>query len=124
MVSRGSPRPRLSQGTGLIRPMLATPGELPAAAEDDRWAYEMKWDGVRAVGYLEHGGLRLVSRNDIDISVSYPEVLGLSEALGTDAVVDGELVAFDDRGAPSFGRLQERMHVKARTAAGVTAEPN
>jgi bifunctional non-homologous end joining protein LigD len=126
MVSRGSPRSRLSQA-GLIRPMLATPGELPPAVEDDRWAYEMKWDGVRAVGYLERGGLRLVSRNDLDITPAYPEVLGLLDAVGGASlsaaagsgrlVLDGELVAFDDRGGTSFERLQERMHVRDVAAA-------
>jgi bifunctional non-homologous end joining protein LigD len=124
MVSRGSPRSRLPQGKGLIRPMLATPGALPADSEDDRWAYEMKWDGVRAVGYLERGALRLVSRNDLDITPAYPEVLGLVDGVdGTllagsgRLVVDGELVAFDDRGRTSFERLQERMHVRDAAAA-------
>jgi bifunctional non-homologous end joining protein LigD len=56
--------------------MLATPGQLqlPTAAEDDRWGYELKWDGVRAVAYLDSGPLRLLSRNDGDIAVSYPEL--------------------------------------------------
>jgi bifunctional non-homologous end joining protein LigD len=98
--------------TVLVRPMLAVPGELPPAAEDDRWAYELKWDGVRAVGYADGGNLRLFSRNDLEITASYPEVVGLAGSLGTDAVVDGELVAFDERGVPSFARLQERMHVR------------
>jgi len=98
--------------TTLVRPMLAVAGELPPAAEDEHWAFEMKWDGVRAVGYVERGGLRLWSRNDLEITASYPEVLGLGEALGVTAVLDGELVTFDDRGRPSFGRLQERMHVR------------
>jgi bifunctional non-homologous end joining protein LigD len=105
--------------------MLATPGELPPAGEDDQWAYEMKWDGVRAVGYLERGSLRLVSRNDLDITPAYPEVLGLVHAVdaavpagdGGRLVVDGELVAFDERGRTSFERLQERMHVRDVAAA-------
>lgn len=105
--------------------MLATPGELPPTGEDDRWAYEMKWDGVRAVGYLERGSLRLVSRNDLDITPAYPEVLGLVDTVddavpagdGGRLVVDGELVAFDERGRTSFERLQERMHVRDVAAA-------
>jgi bifunctional non-homologous end joining protein LigD len=93
--------------------MLAIPGELPPAAEDRRWAYEMKWDGVRAVAYIEGAGLRLMSRNDLDITRSYPEVMGLGQALGVSGtVLDGELVTFDAGGRTSFGRLQERMHVK------------
>ena len=68
--------------------MPATSGELPAAGEDE-WAYEMKWDGVRAIGYLERGGLRLVSRNDLDITPAYPEVLGLVDAVDDDVLHSG-----------------------------------
>src|SRR5947209_9064295 len=76
----------------LVRPMLAVPGELPPPAEDDQWRYEMKWDGVRAVAYARGGTLRLVSRNDLDVSRSYPEVLAPPEALRNVAgVFDGEL---------------------------------
>ena len=101
--------------------MLATPGELPPSGEDGVWAYEMKWDGVRAIGYLDGGGgLRLVSRNDRDISHSYPEVTDAVAALGGrvgPAIVDGELVTFDERGRTSFERLQERMHVRDTAVA-------
>jgi bifunctional non-homologous end joining protein LigD len=96
----------------LVRPMLAVPGELPTAAEDDAWAYEMKWDGVRAVAYLQGGTVRLMSRNDLDVTRSYPEVAVPPAALaGEAAVLDGELVTFDAHGRPSFARLQERMHI-------------
>ena len=92
------------------------PGELPE--DDDGWAYEMKWDGVRAVAYVDGGRVRLMSRNDLDITRSYPELAGLGEQLGsTPAVLDGELVAFDAGGAPDFGRLQQRMHVADPAAA-------
>jgi len=100
----------------LIRPMLATPGELPPAAEDGGWAYEMKWDGVRAVGYVTSGTLQLFSRNDLEISAGYPELAGLGRSLGMDAVLDGEIVAFDEHGRTSFGLLQERMHVRDAAA--------
>lgn len=94
----------------LVRPMLAMAGVLPA--DHDRWAFELKWDGVRAVGYVEGGRLRLLSRNDHDVTVSYPELRPLGEALGWRPVVlDGEIVAFDDANRPSFAALQERMHV-------------
>jgi len=94
----------------LVKPMLAVPGELPE--EDDGWAFEMKWDGVRAVAYVDGGRVRLMSRNDLDVTRSYPEVAGMGEQLGSvQAVLDGELVTFDERGAPDFGRLQQRMHV-------------
>ena len=97
--------------------MLAVPGELPAAGEDGRWAYELKWDGVRAIGYVQDGTTRLMSRNDLDVSVSYAEVLEPPEGLRRrSAVLDVELVALDERGRPSFGRLQERMHVRDQAA--------
>ena len=97
-------------------PMLARPGQLPP--DDDRWAYEVKWDGVRALLYWEPGELRLESRNLNDITVSYPEVRPLGRALGSRrAVLDGELVAFDDAGRPSFERLQQRMHLGSESAA-------
>ena len=95
----------------LIRPMLATPAPLPSAAEDRQWAYEVKWDGVRAVAYLQDGQLRLMSRTDRDITRRYPELAALAASLPDEAVVlDGELVSLDADGRPSFGRLQHRMH--------------
>src|SRR5437868_238654 len=103
--------------------MLATAAALPAA--DGGWASEMKWDGVRAIAYVESGKLRLFSRNDRDISVSYPELGGLPAAVGvTNAVLDGEIVAMDAQGRPDFGVLQSRMHIadaaKAATLSAVT----
>jgi bifunctional non-homologous end joining protein LigD len=107
----------------LVRPMLAVPGELPRPGEDDSWAYEMKWDGVRAVAYVQGGTVRLMSRNDLDVTRSYPEVAATPAGLANEAVVlDGELVTFDSRGRPSFARLQERMHVRDVAAARRLAE--
>jgi bifunctional non-homologous end joining protein LigD len=95
-----------------IRPMLAVLGDLPPAAQDHRWGYEMKWDGVRAIVYVEGGGVRVLSRSDRDVTVTYPELRQLGEALGLrQCVLDGEIVAFDDQGRPSFGALQPRMQV-------------
>ena len=91
-------------------PMLATLGELPG--DDEGWAYEIKWDGVRALAYAEPGRLRLVSRNLNDVTSQYPELAPLSRTLGSrEALLDGEIVAFDDEGRPSFERLQQRMHL-------------
>jgi len=99
---------------GLV-PMLAKPGELPA--RDDGWAYEVKWDGVRALAYLRPGRLRVESRNLLDVTAQYPELRGLIEAVGAhDVVLDGEVVAFDDEGRPSFARLQRRMHQTSEPA--------
>lgn len=110
--------------TGPWRPMLAVAGELPGAAEDHRWGYEFKWDGVRALCLLVGGRTRLVSRNDRDITPSYPEVEPIAAAVPAATVLDGELVAFDaDTGRPSFGTLQHRMHVTAaRTVQGLMVE--
>ena len=102
----------------LVRPMLATAGTLPPVTEEERWAFEMKWDGVRAVAYVDRGTVRLLTRNDRDVTATYPELRGLGEALGeVRAVLDGEIVAFDGSGRPSFGELQQRMHVQRPSAA-------
>jgi bifunctional non-homologous end joining protein LigD len=105
----------------LIKPMLAVPGALPDPAHEADWAFELKWDGVRAVVYadLADAAIAAFSRNDRDITVSYPELESLRALLGgVDAVLDGELVAFDPiTGRPSFGTLQNRMHIADRAAA-------
>ena len=104
----------------LIRPMLATPGGLPG--HDAEWGFEFKWDGLRAIAYVEAGQARFLSRNDRDITVSYPELGRAFADLGTTrAVLDGEMVAFDD-GRPSFGTLQQRMHVTDAARARQLAE--
>ena len=91
-------------------PMLARIGGAPARPA--RWSFEVKWDGVRAIAYAKPGRLRLESRNLNEITASYPEVRGLLGDLGMrEAVLDGEIVAFDEAGRPSFERLQRRMHV-------------
>jgi bifunctional non-homologous end joining protein LigD len=104
-----------------VKPMLATLGDLPS--DDENWAYEMKWDGVRALVAVEGGRITITSRNDRDVTVSYPELRPLGEQLGTTQVLlDGEIVSFDDKGRPSFGRLQQRMHVASAASARRLAE--
>ena len=99
-----------------IVPMMARPGALPQ--DDAQWGYEIKWDGVRAVAYSSPGELRLESRNLNEITDSYPELARLGRSLGSSsAVLDGEIVAFDAEGRPSFGTLQQRMHVASREQA-------
>jgi bifunctional non-homologous end joining protein LigD len=101
-----------------LDPMLAAAGTLPSTASDDQWAYEMKWDGVRAIIRVDGGRITATSRNDIDMTTAYPELRGLGEQLGTTQVMlDGEIVSFDEHGRPSFGRLQKRMHVGNASAA-------
>jgi bifunctional non-homologous end joining protein LigD len=99
-----------------VKPMLARPGALPR--KDDGWAYEIKWDGVRAIAYSTPGELRLESRNLKEITGSYPELGRLNRALSSHAaILDGEIVAFDEHGRPSFAALQRRMHVGSATQA-------
>jgi bifunctional non-homologous end joining protein LigD len=93
--------------------MLATPRrELPD--DEDRYGWELKWDGVRATANVGGGRMRLMSRNDKDMTGAYPELATLGAMPATPVVLDGEIVAFAD-GRPDFGRLQSRMHVRRRT---------
>jgi bifunctional non-homologous end joining protein LigD len=98
-----------------LPPMLASPGRLPE--NDEGWAFEIKWDGVRAITYWRPGRMRIESRNRNDVSSRYPELRALGRQLGArEAVLDGEIVAFDEQGKPSFGRLQRRMHLSSESA--------
>ena len=88
--------------------MLATAvASLPSG---EGWAYEFKWDGVRALLDVTDRGVRLSSRVGNDVSGGYPELMAQAADIG-DALLDGEIVAFDD-GRPSFERLQTRMHLR------------
>jgi bifunctional non-homologous end joining protein LigD len=90
-----------------IRPMLATLVDEPFNSAD--WLYEVKWDGFRAVAYLESGQLRLASRNQNDLTAEFPEIMELGKRLkAKTAIVDGEVCALDDEGRPSFSRMQQR----------------
>jgi bifunctional non-homologous end joining protein LigD len=111
-------------------PMLATPGIGTAVPEGPLWRYEFKWDGVRALLSVrpdEAGGISINARSGSDITVTYPEVVAvgadLLEKLGGASVrLDGEIVAFDAAGRPSFEALQGRMAVNSgRRAQGLTA---
>jgi bifunctional non-homologous end joining protein LigD len=92
-----------------LRPMLAVEGKRPP--DGDGWGFEIKWDGVRALAHSDgEGGLRIDSRRGEDITARYPELSGLGDALaGHRAILDGEIVAFDEHERPSFQRLQLRM---------------
>lgn len=99
---------------GDLRPMMATRADLPS--DDDAWAYELKWDGQRALAYADGRVARLVSRTGRDITGSYPELRALGAALaGRQALLDGEIVALEG-GVPSFAALQERMHANEAEA--------
>lgn len=89
--------------------MKATAGELPRG---DGWTYEVKWDGMRALAFIDGATLRLQSYNERDVTVGWPELAGLPTTVPVgQALLDGELVATDDTGRPSFNRLQQRMHI-------------
>jgi len=95
-----------------LGPMLATIGEN--AFSDPNWLFEIKWDGVRALAWVDDGELTLRSRTGIDVTKRYPELAGLPEAVGArQAILDGEIVALNSRGHSEFELLQERMHVRA-----------
>jgi bifunctional non-homologous end joining protein LigD len=98
-----------------IVPMFARLGGLPR--EQERYGFEVKWDGIRAIAYWEPGRWRLESRNLHDITAAWPELRGIGRQLGSrSAVLDGEIVAFDEQGRPSFERLQPRMHLRGEAA--------
>lgn len=98
-----------------VAPMLARTGELPA--DDRAFGYEVKWDGVRAVARADGGRVALTGRSGADFTRRYPEVTAIEGALRSRRlIVDGELVALDAGGRPSFERLQGRMHLEGPPA--------
>jgi bifunctional non-homologous end joining protein LigD len=113
------------------QPMLATPGVGTQVPEGPQWRYEFKWDGVRALLSLRPGdaagAVTINARSGAEITVTYPEVAdlgaGLLAELGTSVRLDGEIVAFDAAGRPSFEALQGRMAVNSlRRARGLAAQ--
>jgi bifunctional non-homologous end joining protein LigD len=95
-----------------IAPMLAISADEPFDSPD--FSFEPKWDGVRTLAFVDGGVVRLQTRNLLDCTAQYPEAHGIAEALtgAYQAIVDGEIVAPDEKGVPSFQRLQARMHVQ------------
>jgi len=101
-----------------IHPMLATATGKPF--DDPNWLFEIKWDGYRAIAFIEDGRVRLVSRNQNDLSAQFPELAALPQFIKAKrAILDGEIVALDDEGRPSFSLMQQRTGFhpgKARVA--------
>jgi bifunctional non-homologous end joining protein LigD len=90
-----------------IHPMLATSVDEPF--DDPDWLFEIKWDGYRAIAFIENGKVRLVSRNQNELTHRYPELKDLPEFVkAKNAILDGEVVALDDDGRPSFSLMQQR----------------
>ncbi|MEO7123384.1 MAG: ATP-dependent DNA ligase, partial [Lacisediminihabitans sp.] len=117
-----APKRRTTRGNSATRrpravpsPMLATLGSADDLSEEDEWAFEMKWDGIRVLAALgeDHDDIRLLTRNGNDVTVSYPEVARqLRESAGAgSSVLDGEIVALGESSRPDFGLLQTRMGV-------------
>jgi bifunctional non-homologous end joining protein LigD len=96
-----------------MRPMLASRGtSVPTGSG---WVHEVKWDGMRVLAEVRDGRVRLFSRNENDVTVSFPELAGLAD-LGHDLLLDGEVVALAD-GIPTFAALADRMHVTSARRA-------
>jgi bifunctional non-homologous end joining protein LigD len=102
-----------------ITPMLATPVEKPF--DDPEWLFEIKWDGYRAVAFVENGRVRLVSRNQNDLTGQYSELADLPKLVKAKAaILDGEIAALDEQGRASFSLMQQRTGIRSggrRTAA-------
>ncbi len=91
--------------------MLAVPVEVPF--DDPQWLFEIKWDGYRAVAFIENGKVRLVSRNQNDLTGAYPELHDLPQHVkAKNAIVDGEVVALDELGRSSFNLMQQRTGIR------------
>ncbi len=95
-----------------IRPMLANITENPF--DDPNWLFEIKWDGYRAVSFIENGAVRLVSRNQNDLTPRYPELRELPKFVKAQtAILDGEVVVLDEQGRSSFSLMQQRTGIRA-----------
>lgn len=91
----------------IIHPMLATLVDEPF--DDAEWFYELKFDGYRAIAFIEDGDVRLVSRNQNDLTAGYPELSVIPEAIrGKQVILDGEICALDENGRSSFSLMQQR----------------
>jgi bifunctional non-homologous end joining protein LigD len=98
-----------------LKPMLAMAGELPT--KDAGWAYEFKWDGVRAILYVDGGRVRAFTRNDKSLLSTFPELRDIGLNLGSrSAILDGEIVALDENHRPNFSTLSKRLHVTSKSA--------
>ncbi len=90
-----------------IYPMLATAIDEPF--DGPEWLFEIKWDGYRAVAFIESGKVRLVSRNQNELTARYPELKDLPDFVkAKNAILDGEVVALDEQGRASFSLMQQR----------------
>jgi bifunctional non-homologous end joining protein LigD len=102
-----------------IYPMLATSINEPFDGPD--WLFEIKWDGYRAVAFIENGKVRLVSRNQNELTARYPELRDVAKSVkAKSAILDGEVVALDEQGRASFSLMQQRTGFRPGGRRGVT----
>ena len=103
-------------------PMLATLGSAGVIGDESEWAFEMKWDGYRAIAEVRDGAVRILSRNGNDLTAAWPEFDGLTEAINGNAVVDAEIVTLNRAGRPDFSRLQSRAKLGKKSEVAKAAE--
>jgi bifunctional non-homologous end joining protein LigD len=102
----------------VIHPMLATSVDKPF--DGPEWLFEIKWDGYRAVAFIEDGRVRLVSRNQNELTARYPELKDLAKSVkAKTAILDGEVVALDEEGRASFSLMQQRTGFRPGGRRGV-----
>ncbi len=95
-----------------IHPMLATSVDDPF--DDPEWLFEIKWDGYRAIAFIAEGKVRLVSRNQNDLTAQYPELHNIPSFIKAEtAILDGEIAALDEQGRSSFSLMQQRTGIRA-----------
>jgi bifunctional non-homologous end joining protein LigD len=98
----------------VIQPMLATLVDDPFS--NPEWIFETKWDGFRAVCFVQNGRARFVSRNQLDMTPQFPELVGVGKQVDAkEAILDGEIVALDRGGMPRFQLLQPRVGRKRKS---------
>ena len=94
-----------------LQPMLAT--LIDAPFDNPAWVFESKWDGFRLVAKIENRSVTLYSRSGLIVSDNYKPIAKALEKVGKDAVIDGELVALDERGVSRFQLLQNALNTSA-----------
>ncbi|HWZ44860.1 MAG TPA: non-homologous end-joining DNA ligase [Candidatus Saccharimonadales bacterium] len=100
-----------------VAPMLAVIGDAKSMPTGADWVYEVKWDGVRALIFVDQGHASIHSRKGTLIEKQYPELLAITGSLeAQSAILDGEIVCFDEHGVPSFQLLQNRIGAGAKSA--------
>jgi bifunctional non-homologous end joining protein LigD len=113
LVPKDLPGAQRAPMPNAIYPMLAT--SIETAFDDPDWLFEIKWDGYRAVAFLDKNAIRLVSRNQNDLTAQYPDLHDLPKFLNAKtAILDGEIVALDEHGRSSFSLMQQRTGFRER----------